>query len=212
MQDDPERLAAAWLRANRVVGAITVPSLVGLAILAPNFVNVVLGTKWSSVIPVLQILCWVGLLQSLQALNGSVLRARNRPSVYFHYSVVVTIASLAAFVVGLPWGIVGVATSYALSSSVVEPYYTWLTCRVAGISFWSFLGSLGGVAQATLAMTLALVLGKMLLTSTESAITLLALIGLGAAVFLTSLAWRAPQLRTDLRTLWRHRFAPETAA
>ena len=213
MQDDVRGLARTWLRTNRLVGALTVPALVGLVILAPDFVHVVLGHKWSSVTPVLQILCWVGLLQSLQGLNGSVLRARNRTSVLFRYSIVVTVASLTAFVVGLPWGIVGVATAYAISSTVVEPYYTWLTCRAVDISLWAFVRSLAGVAQATLMMAAALVLGRMVLVGEgfSPLVRLLVLVGLGAVVYLACLAWRAPDVRGDVARFRRRRLTPGPA-
>ena len=117
LQDDRRTLASTWLRANRVIAAVTVPALVGLIVVAPDFVHVVLGERWHRATPVIQILAWVGLLQSLQGLNGSVLRAVDRTNLLFRYSLVVVTASLIAFVLGLHWGIVGVAAAYALSST-----------------------------------------------------------------------------------------------
>ena len=212
MQDDVKGLARSWLRANRLVGALTVPIVVGLAILAPEFVRVVLGPKWSSVTPVLQILCWVGLLQSLQGLNGSVLRARNQTNLLFRYSIVVAVASLTAFVVGISWGIVGVATAYAISSTIVEPYYTWLTCRSVDISLWTFARSLGGVAQATAVMAGTLVLGAAILEDRgySALVRLVILIGVGMVVYLASLAWRAPDVRADIERFRRRSLPSET--
>ncbi len=45
MSDDRERMADIWIRATRLVGAISVPALVGLVIVAPDFVDVVLGQR-----------------------------------------------------------------------------------------------------------------------------------------------------------------------
>ena len=90
------------------------------------------GPKWDSAVPVLQVLAWVGLLQSLQGLNGTILRAVDRTRTLFRYSLVVLVASTIAFVIGLPFGVVGVAVAYAISSTFVEPYYTWLTGRAVG--------------------------------------------------------------------------------
>ena len=41
-------------------------------------VNVILGERWEEAIPVIRLLAWVGLLQSLQGLNSSILQARDR--------------------------------------------------------------------------------------------------------------------------------------
>src|SRR5918911_2464889 len=75
---DPPRVAAAWLRGNRLVAAVSVPAFVGLAAVAPDFVPVVLRGRWHRAVPVLQLLCVAGLSQSLQSLNHSVLQALDR--------------------------------------------------------------------------------------------------------------------------------------
>ena len=38
MQDEPERIAAAWARVTRLMAAVTVPALAGLVVVAPDFV------------------------------------------------------------------------------------------------------------------------------------------------------------------------------
>ena len=81
MKDDRERLADVWIRATRMVGLVSIPSLIGLAIVAPDFVQVVLGPRWAEAIPVIQILALVGVIQSLQTLSGEVLLALDRVGV-----------------------------------------------------------------------------------------------------------------------------------
>jgi O-antigen/teichoic acid export membrane protein len=208
MQDDRERMASVWLRANRLIAAITVPGMLGLIVVAPEFVHVVLGGHWSAAIPVIQILAWVGLLQSLQRLNSSVLQARDRTGVLLRYSVVVVLASLAAFAGGLHWGIVGVAAAYAISSTLVEPYYTWLTARELGLSLLDFVRSLAGVLQAALAMVPVLIAMRALLVDQgfPAGARLAILIALGIAVFAPLCAWRAPEVLAELeRVLPRRR-------
>ena len=114
MQDDRERLADAWIRVTRLVAAIAMPALIGLVIVAPDFVAVVLGERWDAATPIIRILAWVGLIQSLQHLNGDVLYALDRAGTFLRFTIVWAIASLCAFVIGLQWGIVGVAACYAI--------------------------------------------------------------------------------------------------
>ena len=78
MNDDRERMADIWIRATRLVGVISIPALVGLVIVAPDFVQVVLGSRWSDATAVIQILAVVGIVQSLHTLNGEVLMALGR--------------------------------------------------------------------------------------------------------------------------------------
>jgi O-antigen/teichoic acid export membrane protein len=210
MQHDAERIASAWRRVNRMVGAITIPGMAGLVVVAPDFVAVVLGERWSSATPVIQILAWVGLLQSLQRLNSSILQARDRTRTLLWYSVVVLVVSLAAFAVGLSWGIVGVAAAYAVASTFVEPYYTWLTARALGVSAWSFARALSGVVQATLLMLPCVIVARLLLVEqgVPAAARLALVILVGAGVFLPASLWRSPELWADLRSLRPSRGRP----
>ena len=205
MQDDPRRVRSMWFRINRIVGSVTIPGMLGLIAVAPEFVNVVFGERWQSAGPVVQVLAWVGLLQSLQSLNSSILQARDRTRTLLWYAFVALAASLVAFVAGLHWGIVGVAAAYAITSSFVEPYYTHLTAKTLGTSAFSFLRALSGVVQASVAMFAAVLAAKLLLAGElGDAALLLALIAVGAVVYVPLCAWRAPEVIDELRAL-RHR-------
>jgi O-antigen/teichoic acid export membrane protein len=203
LQDEPGRIAELWMRATRVIGAISVPALAGLVVVAPDVVQVVLGPRWSGMVPVLQILAWVGLLQSLQTLNTNILQALDRTRTLLRFSVVFFATHLAAFAIGLQWGIVGVAAGYAVSSTIVEPVFAWVTCRVAGTTVRAFAASLAGVAAASLVMAVC-VLGLRVLLVHEgvpAALRLLLLAVAGAVVYLPACAWRAPEVVTELRRL-----------
>jgi O-antigen/teichoic acid export membrane protein len=212
LQDDVEAIRTAWLRVNRAIASLTMPALLGLIAVAPDFVHVVLGDQWSSATRVIQILAWVGLLQSLQGLNSSILRAVDRTKTLFRYSVIVLVASLIAFVAGLHWGIIGVATAYAISSTIVEPVYTWMTARSVGLSLWGFARPLAGVAQASVVMFVAVVGARYALTQAgvSAGVRLILLIGIGAAVYIPFCAWRAPDVTEEIRLLRRRR-GPQVA-
>ena len=129
MQDDPKRLADVWIRVTRLVAAVAMPALVGLVVVAPDFVSTVLGQEWSAATPVIRILAVVGLIQALQHLNGEILYALDRAGTFFRFTIFWAIASVVAFGIGVQWGIVGVAACYAISSVIVEPVSAYLTAR-----------------------------------------------------------------------------------
>jgi O-antigen/teichoic acid export membrane protein len=214
LQDERDRMVRAWIRATRLVATAAVPALLGLIAVAPDFVKAVLGERWLDAAPVIQLLAWVGLLQSLQTLNGSILQALDRTGTLLRYSVVFFLAHLCAFVVGLRWGIIGVAAGYAISSSIVEPLFGWLTARALGVSPLTLLRALSGVLQAS-AVMLAAVIGARALLIHEGMPTgarLATLVVLGAVVYVPLCAWRAPEVFAELRRLRRPDSAPEAAA
>ena len=203
MQDEPARIADAWVRIVRLLGMISIPSLLGLVVVAPDFVHVVLGEAWAPAIPLIQVLAWVGLLQSLQSINTDILQARGKTSTIFRFTILFSGAHFLAFVVGLEWGVVGVAVAYAISSTLVEPIYTWLTAREIGMSPWRIVAGVRGVFEAGLIMAGAmLALRAGLVDAGVPAFGRLAvLVAVGCVVFGLASLWRAPAAWADVRGL-----------
>ena len=201
--DDTRRIARSWLRANRMIAAISLPAMAGMIVVAPDFVQVVLGERWSDATPVIRILAWVGLVQSLVRLNSSVLQARDRTDLLLRWSLLITAVNVGAFVLGLQWGVVGVAACYAVANTALQPLNVWLTGRSVGVRVSDFARSLAGVAQATVAMTLCALAVRLALLEldVDEAVRLALVIVVGAVVFLAACAWRVPELRADLDLL-----------
>jgi O-antigen/teichoic acid export membrane protein len=214
MQDDLPRMAASWLRSNRLIASISLPSLVGVAVVAPDLVDVVLGSRWRIATPVIQVLVWVGLLQSVQRLNSTVLQACDRTRDMLRYSIIVSAGSLAAFVIGLHWGVVGVAAGYAVSSTVIEPYYTWLTTRALGVRLLDFGRALRGVVEACIVMGAAVVaLRTGLVDAGVATPARLALeILVGVVVFVPVCRWREPLVELEIRDVIARRRGRAAAA
>jgi O-antigen/teichoic acid export membrane protein len=203
MQDDVRAVAELWLRANRMIAAFSVPALLGFALVAPEFVSVVLGTKWNAAVPVIQILACVGVLQSVQRLNSSVLQARDRTGTLFRFSIVAAVANVIAFAVGLRWGIVGVAACYAVSNALLQPLYMHLAARTVGLSLLSSVRNLAGVGQAAALMAGVVLSARLILSDAgiASPVRLTVLVVAGGAAYVLACAWRAPGVVADLKAL-----------
>jgi hypothetical protein len=103
----------------------------------------------------------------------------------------------------LEWGIVGVAACYAAAAVAIEPVRAIITTRALGIPLWRFVGALTGVAQATLVMAVMVLgaRGALLALGVPPAARLVLLIVLGAAVYLATCLWRAPEITGEIRTV-----------
>ena len=216
MRDDRERIADVWIRATRLVALISMPALVGLIIVAPDFVTVVLGPRWSEATPVIQILAFVGILQAIHTLNGEVLLALNRAKWFFWFTMLWFAGGLGAVALGLQWGIVGVAVLYAAFAIVIEPVRALITTRALGIPLWRFVSALIGVAQATLVMGVAVLAAResMVAVGVPAAARLVLLVLLGAGVYLACCLWRVPEVMTEIRSAIgrrKHREQPHVA-
>jgi O-antigen/teichoic acid export membrane protein len=214
MQDEPERIAAAWAQVVRLLAAVSVPALAGLMVVAPEFVTVALGDKWASAAPIIQILAWVGILTALQSINTDVLMARDRTSLLFRFSLAFVPVHIVAFAIGAHWGVIGVAAAYAISSTLVEPWLTVLAARALGVSPLIFVRAVSGVFQAGAVMVGALFVARMAMfdAGIPAGTRLMLLIVLGAIVYVPMCAWRSPEVARDMRAVLARAKRPRIAA
>ncbi len=212
VQHDLKRLSSLWLRVLRLTSALAVPATFGLIVVAPDLVNVVFGHRWHAATPVVEILAAVGLMYGLQGLNGAVLQATNNANVLFRYSCVSFVLCLISFVIGLHWGIVGVAACFAGVSAFIQPVYMSITARAVGTGLRQCAQALSGVIQAALVAMLAEALARQFLLAHDvpAGARLLVVIAVGVVVYTPLCAWRAPEVTWELRQILARRVAKGT--
>jgi O-antigen/teichoic acid export membrane protein len=118
MQDD-ERFRRAYLRVVGIIAMITFPMMLGLWALAEPFVLAVFGPQWRPVVILLMILVPVGMFQSVATTVGVIYTAKGRTDWMLRWSILAGVVVMAAFVVGLRWGTIGVAAAYAATSLIL---------------------------------------------------------------------------------------------
>ena len=208
---DPDRIAAAWLRATRMIAFVVVPVMLGLIVVAPDLVDALFGSEWHASVPVIQILAPVGLIQALVALNTGILQALDRTRTLFRFTAVLSGATIAAFAAGLPWGIEGVAIAYLLVTLALQPVFLRLTAAAVGVSLLDWLRSIQGVVEAGLAMLAVTFLCHELVDEAGGPwLRLAVIVAVGALTYLPLVLWRAPEVAVELRNArGRLREAPE---
>lgn len=121
LQHHPEQLLHAWYTACRLTSLIAFPALVGMFVIAPEFVNCVLGTRWVEAIPIIRIFSLIGLLQTVMYYNGSILLALGKPSWRLAIFLVNNILNLIAVLLVVQWGIVPVAVVTVARAYLLTP-------------------------------------------------------------------------------------------
>ncbi|MGH8523400.1 MAG: MOP flippase family protein, partial [Gammaproteobacteria bacterium] len=124
MQTDHARLGAAYLKVTRAIALIVFPMMLGLVAVAEPFVQTVVGAAWSSVTPLLFILGPLAAYQAIGTTVGHIYQATGRTDVLLRWGAGAGTLLVASFVVGLQWGIVGVAACYAIVSYALA-YHTF---------------------------------------------------------------------------------------
>jgi len=138
LQDDHERFRAAYLKAVSAIAILTFPMTLGLLAVAQDFIVVVFGEKWLPMLWVVKVFCLVGLLQSVVTTVGTIYLGTGRTMRLFVISLVFTPIFISAFVIGLRWGIEGVAFAYACVNLILGYVSLSLAFRLVSLKFADF--------------------------------------------------------------------------
>jgi PST family polysaccharide transporter len=186
MQGDKHRLRQAYLRSISAIAFVTFPMMVGLFAVSREFVSVVFGEKWLPMLPVLDILCWVGMMQSVGTTLGTIYLSTGRIRTAFLLTLCSTPIFILSFVIGLRWGITGVALGYAIASAGLFYVGLWLAFAIVGLTFREFHRALAKPLVASVIMLAVLLPMSQLLarsTGLPAQGRLGALVALGVAVY-----------------------------
>lgn len=144
IQDDTAKLRLNFYKLLSIVGIINFPILLGLLVVANNFVPLVFGEKWNSIVPILQLLCIVGLLRSVGNPIGSLLMAKARVDISFKFNVFKTFLFIPAIIIGGHLaGAIGVTLGFLLVQVIntVLSYFVMIK-PVLGSSYRQYMLSL----------------------------------------------------------------------
>jgi PST family polysaccharide transporter len=81
-------------------------------VLREPFVDVALGDAWAMVAALIMWLAPIGFIQSLVSAGGIVFQALGRTDLLFRLGVFSSVLHVTGFVVGVNWGLLGVAAAY----------------------------------------------------------------------------------------------------
>ncbi len=213
IQDQTERLREIYLRAARLIALFTFPIMAGMSVLADLFVVTVFGPAWADTAGVLRILAAVGLLQSVGTTLGWIYTARGRTDIMLRFGMVAGAVYAVAFLIGLRWGVVGVAGAYAASGFFLLWYPSWrIAGGIIGLTFSRMVANLGGVFACTVGMSLSVYVLRHFVFIGPGWISLLALAGFGAVVYLALVRFSRLAAYLDLLHLLREQLASRRQA
>jgi O-antigen/teichoic acid export membrane protein len=119
VQSDNVRFSRAYLRVASLIALVTFPVIFGLIATIEPFILTFLGSQWAPVVILLLILGPVGLIQSIVTTTGVIYQAKGRTDWMLRWGVVSGLLLIGSFVIGLHWGIVGVAAAYAVATAIL---------------------------------------------------------------------------------------------
>jgi PST family polysaccharide transporter len=129
-----ESYRKAYLRMLQLVLLVTAPGLVCASVMAHQVVRALLGPAWDGTAPILS---WLSIAGIFAAYSGStywLFVSQSRAKAQMKCGFISSGAIIVTMFIGLPWGPVGIAASYALFAPIVHGIFVWEAGRTGPVS------------------------------------------------------------------------------
>jgi O-antigen/teichoic acid export membrane protein len=155
VQED-EELVRRYLRIiSEAVSLSVFPLLIGLAVVGPEALRVLLGTKWSAAAGPIRWLAVFMCARTLSWLFSQVLVSLRYTRFNMYVSLTSFVVMPVAFIVASRWGTSAVAASWVILSPVTVLPFAAKLLRVVGLRYRDYLGVLTPALAGCAAMTAA---------------------------------------------------------
>ncbi|MEM7808114.1 MAG: lipopolysaccharide biosynthesis protein [Planctomycetota bacterium] len=198
LQDEHETFRRYYLRAITAIAYVTVPMTAMLACFSHEIVRLVLGPDWLEAADIFLVLAIAAVFQPVLSTVGWVCTAVGQTGRMLRWSFVNVPCIIAAFLTGVQYGTIGVATAYAIAVNLlIVP--TFIYClRGSPVAVGSVLRCLLG---PSLIGAVALLIGASFRggLSDIGDNTIASVVAAGAATFAAgAVAWLVRPIRRDL--------------
>jgi len=136
VQNDRDRVRRIYIRAVGVLALGVVPGMAAVTIAAEDLILVLFGEKWLPVVPIFYFLGAVGLSHIVHNPIGSLFISQGKSRQMLYLGAFNATTYVASFVIGLPWGAVGVAGALAVSEYAIRVPMIWYYMNRIGLIRW----------------------------------------------------------------------------
>ncbi|MDD5546111.1 MAG: MOP flippase family protein [Candidatus Omnitrophica bacterium] len=157
IQNDIEKLRNAYIKEVKIISMVSFPAMLGMFAIAPDFVFLILGHKWQPAILLIRILCFCGLTQSVSdSISGNIRLSTGNSKLHLKIGIGNAFITIISVIIGLNWGIYGVAYLYTLFSILWSIYTNYITLKIIKLKLSDYYYEL--IKPMALSITLILLL------------------------------------------------------
>lgn len=118
VQNEDSVLNDAYRKLTKSTMLITFILMLGLASTAKSLIITLIGDKWEPSIIYLQLLCFVGMLYPLHALNLNVLQVKGRSDLFLKLEIIKKILAIPIILTGIFWSIKAMIIGMIINSVI----------------------------------------------------------------------------------------------
>lgn len=152
LRNDPIAYEALYLRYTRWIAWLTVIPIASATLWGEPVIVWLMGEPWREAGQLFEILAIASMLQPISNLVGLLFISAGKTKEMLQWGIFAAVITVTGFLVALPYGAIGVATSYAITASLLT-FLCWaFAARVSSVSFLGIIRAVIGPVVLGLAI------------------------------------------------------------
>ena len=137
--EDKERQRNIFRKLLRFTAFVSFPLMFGLALVAREFIVILLGEKWAESARLLQLLCVMGAFYPISNLFTHLLISRGHSATYMWGNILLCVVQLLAVIFSASYGIEVMLMVYVAITIAWTLVWHWFVHREIGLQLWDVL-------------------------------------------------------------------------
>jgi lipopolysaccharide exporter len=134
IQDDNESLKYKYRQILQLLIFLVAPIMMLLAAMAPLIFRLIFDNKWQASVPYLQILCVVGMIFPIHALNVNLMNVKGRSDLVFKVGLVKKSVNISLLFLAIPHGVLAIALSQVIGAILALVPNTHISAKLIDYS------------------------------------------------------------------------------
>lgn len=183
LQNDPVKYRNYFEKMLAVVSFLYMPLIVYIGIYSHLIVYLALGSQWMDAVPIFRLLAISMFATPIIALLGMIMLSSGQTRRYFFWGLFTSLSTVIAFVVGIRWGMIGVAASWPIATAANLIFSLFFVFKGSPVGMVSTLNNIYRPAIASISMGIALLLTYEFISSFNVALQIALSILLGSGIY-----------------------------
>ena len=142
IQDEDDKLFLYYRRFIKLAAFINFPLMIGLIVVAKPLIILLLTDKWVDAVPFLQLLCFVGILYPIHAINLNLLKVKGRSDLFLKLEIYKKILIMISILLTVSYGVKALIIGQIVCSFISLYLNTYYTKKLINYGFFGQLKDL----------------------------------------------------------------------
>lgn len=152
IQDEDERLSAAYRKFLRLSAFIIFPLMCGVAAVASPLIDTVLGEKWHFAAVLLIPICFQMMWYPIHSINLNLLQVKGRSDLFLRLEIIKKIIGVSILICSIPFGLLVMCYTGIFSSLLCLAINTYYTGKLINVGFFVQMKDVSATLLLSLAM------------------------------------------------------------